>query len=58
MRGLAGQPSLTQPVLPDAVGISLGKLNSEMRALIERGWVKSTNNLRRSVCASRPSPLW
>jgi EPS-associated MarR family transcriptional regulator len=47
MRLIEERPEMNQRELSEAIGISLGKLNYVMRALVDRGWVK-TNNFRRS----------
>lgn len=47
MRLIAEQPELSQRGLAKALGISLGKANYCLRALVDRGWVKA-NNFRRS----------
>ena len=44
---LEQNPSLTQRELAEALGISLGKTNYCLNALISRGWVK-VRNFRRS----------
>ena len=47
LRELAMQPSASQRSLAQRLGVSVGKLNYCLRALVERGWVKA-NNFRRS----------
>lgn len=47
LRELALQPSASQRSLAQRLGISVGKLNYCLRALVQRGWVKA-NNFRRS----------
>jgi EPS-associated MarR family transcriptional regulator len=47
MRLLQAQPTLSQRELAQALGLSLGKVNYCLRALMDRGWVKA-NNFRRS----------
>ena len=40
---LEQNPNLTQRQLAEALGISLGKANFCLKALIEKGWVKAGN---------------
>ncbi len=40
---LAEQPDASQRQLADALGVSLGKANYCVRALLERGWIKARN---------------
>lgn len=47
LRHLQSNPQATQRQLAQALGISLGRTNYCVRALIERGWVK-VQNFRRS----------
>lgn len=47
LRELALQPSASQRSLAQRLGVSVGKLNYCLRALVGRGWVKA-NNFRRS----------
>jgi len=47
LRLLSSQPDLTQRQLAQALGISLGKTNFIVRAVLARGWVKA-ENFRRS----------
>jgi EPS-associated MarR family transcriptional regulator len=47
MRLLQEQPTLSQRELAQALGLSLGKVNYCLRALMDKGWVKA-NNFRRS----------
>ena len=47
LRLLDQDPSLSQRQLSRALGISLGKTNYCLKALIEKGWIKA-NNFRRS----------
>ena len=47
MRLLEQQPDLSQRELAEHLGVSLGKLNYCLRALMEKGWVKA-ENFRRS----------
>jgi len=42
-RLLAEHPRISQRELASALGLSLGKTNYSVRALIERGWVKVQN---------------
>jgi len=37
------QPDATQRQLAEKLGVSLGKTNHCIRALLEKGWVKATN---------------
>ena len=43
MRLLEAQPELSQRELAVELGVSLGKANYCLRALIRKGWVKATN---------------
>jgi len=43
LRLLEANPGLSQREAARALGISLGKVNYCLRALIERGWIKATN---------------
>ncbi len=43
MRILADEPSISQRMLAERLGVSLGKANYCMRALVDKGWVKVTN---------------
>lgn len=47
MRLIEQQPDLSQRELAEALGVSVGKVNYCLRALIERGWIKA-NNFRNS----------
>lgn len=47
LRLLTAQPDASQRGLAERMGISVGKVNYCLRALIDRGWVKA-NNFRRS----------
>lgn len=40
---LADNPDLNQRQIADALGVSLGKVNFLLQALIERGWIKAGN---------------
>ncbi len=44
---IEARPELSQRELADELGVSLGKTNYVLRALIEKGWVK-TRNFRNS----------
>jgi MarR family transcriptional regulator, temperature-dependent positive regulator of motility len=44
---IAEQESASQRVLAERLGVSVGKLNYCLRAVVDRGWVK-VNNFRRS----------
>ena len=43
LRHLEGHPDVTQRELAQHLGISLGKANYCLRALIDRGWIKANN---------------
>ncbi len=43
MRLVESNPELSQRDLAREMGVSLGKINYCLRALIRRGWVKATN---------------
>lgn len=43
LKTLQANPDLSQRELARAMGISLGKANYCLRALIEKGWVKAAN---------------
>lgn len=43
LRLLERQPDITQRELAAELGISLGRVNNCVQALIERGWVKAAN---------------
>ena len=47
LRLIEANPELSQRELADAMGVSLGKVNYCLNALIEKGWVKA-RNFRRS----------
>jgi EPS-associated MarR family transcriptional regulator len=47
LQQLADKPEASQRRLAERLGVSVGKVNYCMRALIDRGWVKA-NNFRRS----------
>ena len=47
LRQLNTQPEASQRKLAENLGVSVGKLNYCLRALVDRGWVKA-NNFRRS----------
>ena len=47
LRQLNAQPAASQRKLAANLGVSVGKLNYCLRALVDRGWVKA-NNFRRS----------
>ena len=47
LRQLNVQPEASQRKLAQGLGVSVGKLNYCLRALVDRGWVKA-NNFRRS----------
>ncbi len=43
LREIEGNPKITQRELAKQLGVSLGKVNYCLKALIDRGWVKATN---------------
>ena len=43
LRLIAAQPELTQRELAREMGVSLGKVNYCVNALIEKGWIKARN---------------
>jgi len=43
LRHLEGHPDVTQRELAHHLGVSLGKANYCLKALIDRGWVKANN---------------
>ena len=43
LREIEGNPEITQRELAQQLGVSLGKVNYCLKALIDRGWVKATN---------------
>jgi len=47
LRRLTQQPAASQRSLATQLGVSVGKLNYCLRALLDKGWVKA-NNFRRS----------
>lgn len=47
LRHLADQPAASQRGLAERLGVSVGKVNYCLRALVDKGWVKA-NNFRRS----------
>ena len=47
LREIEGNPEITQRELAEELGVSLGKANYCLKALIDRGWVK-VNNFRNS----------
>ena len=47
LRLLQSNPSITQRELSRALGVSLGKTNYLLRALLDKGWIKA-QNFRRS----------
>ncbi|MFC1605438.1 MarR family EPS-associated transcriptional regulator [Pseudomonadota bacterium] len=47
LRQIEGNPSITQRELAQELGVSLGKTNYCLKALIDRGWVK-VNNFKNS----------
>ena len=48
LRLLEADPQMSQRDLAHKLGVSLGKVNYCLRALIEKGWVKAAN-FRRST---------
>ena len=47
LREIEANPEITQRELAQQLGVSLGKVNYCLKALIDRGWVKA-NNFRNS----------
>jgi len=47
LRRLTSQPNASQRSLAAGLGVSVGKLNYCLRALVDKGWVKASN-FRRS----------
>lgn len=43
LRHLADHPQASQRALARATGVSLGRINHALRALIDKGWVKAGN---------------
>ena len=43
LRHLEGHPDVTQRELARYLGVSLGKVNYCLKALIDRGWIKANN---------------
>ena len=43
LRKLEENPDITQRELAEVLGISLGKTNYCLKALIEKGWIKASN---------------
>ena len=43
LRHIEANPEITQRELAQELGISLGKVNYCLKALIQRGWVKASN---------------
>lgn len=43
LKYLEGHPGVSQRELARELGVSLGKINYCLRALVERGWVKARN---------------
>ena len=43
MRALEADPTISQRTLARRLGISLGKVNYCVQALVEKGWIKATN---------------
>ena len=43
LRKIEGNPEITQRELAQQLGVSLGKVNYCLKALIDRGWVKANN---------------
>ena len=43
LRHLEGHPDVTQRELAHLLGVSLGKVNYCLKALIDRGWIKANN---------------
>ena len=47
LRSIEENPEITQRELAKKLGVSLGKVNYCLKALIDRGWIKA-NNFKRS----------
>ena len=47
LRSIEENPEITQRELAQKLGVSLGKVNYCLKALIDRGWIKA-NNFKRS----------
>jgi EPS-associated MarR family transcriptional regulator len=47
LRHLADEPAVGQRGLAERMGVSVGKVNYCLRAMVDKGWVKA-NNFRRS----------
>lgn len=47
LKQLTKNPSASQRSLADSIGVSVGKINYCLRALVQKGWVKA-RNFRRS----------
>ena len=47
LRELAGEPTTTQRGLAQRLGVSVGRVNYCMKALVAKGWIKA-GNFRRS----------
>src|SRR5262245_51270894 len=47
LRRLSDEPAASQRSMAALLGVSVGKINYCMRALVERGWIKA-GNFRRS----------
>lgn len=43
LRHIEGHPDVTQRELAQHLGVSLGKVNYCLKALIDRGWIKANN---------------
>jgi EPS-associated MarR family transcriptional regulator len=43
MRLVEANPTMSQREVAHKLGISLGKVNYILRALVQRGWIKATN---------------
>lgn len=43
LKVIQGSPEITQRELADELGVSLGKANYCLRAMIEQGWLKAQN---------------
>jgi len=52
LKSISENPKITQRQLADKLGISLGKTNYCLHAIIEKGWVKA-DNFRQSSHKSR-----
>ena len=54
LRHLEGHPDVTQRELAQLLGVSLGKVNYCLKALIDRGWIKA--KISRTATTKRRMP--